>query len=171
MGSDTQATFAPPLPVPVNLEAAKTGVTIPPSSMRTERSMTPRPATPSNVDEYIAQFEPQVQAILQRVREAVRAGAPEAVEVISYRMPALKQDGVLVYFAAFKGHIGLYPPIKGDPRLEEQALPYAGEKGNLRFLYSEPIPYKLITGLTRLRAKQDSMRKGRRRSPAKAAKK
>lgn len=120
-------------------------------------------ATPRNVDEYIAQFEPPVQSILQRVREAVRAGAPAAIEVISYRMPALKQNGVLVYFAAFKGHIGLYPPIKGDPRLEAQARPYAGEKGNFRFPYSEPIPYALITRLARLRAKQDAMRKRGRR--------
>ena len=125
--------------------------------------MTTASATPGNVDEYIAQFEPPVQAILQRVREAVRAGAPAAIEVISYRMPALKQNGVLVYFAAFKGHIGLYPPIKGDPRLEAQARPYAGEKGNLRFPYSEPIPYALITRLARLRAKQDAMRKRGRR--------
>ena len=125
--------------------------------------MTTASATPGNVDEYIAQFEAPVQAILQRVREAVRAGAPAAIEVISYRMPALKQNGVLVYFAAFKGHIGLYPPIKGDPRLEAQARPYAGEKGNLRFPYSEPIPYALITRLARLRAKQDAMRKRGRR--------
>ena len=123
-------------------------------------------APPADVDEYIAQFEPQVQAILRRVRAAVKAGAPEASEVISYRMPALRQNGILVYFAAFKGHIGLYPPIKGDPRLEELALPYAGEKGNLRFPYSKPIPYDLITALTVLRATQDSQRARSRRRPS-----
>lgn len=134
--------------------------------------MTTPSATPGNVDEYIARFDPQVRAILERVRQAAKAGAPEAVEVISYRMPALKQNGVLVYFAAFKGHVGLYPPIKGDPKLEEQARPYAGEKGNLRFPYAEPIPYELITGLTRLRAKQDAMRtRGKRRASVKAASK
>ena len=73
-------------------------------------------------------------------------------------MPALKQNGVLVYYAAFKAHIGFYPPIKGDAKLEREASPYAGEKGNLRFLYTEPIPYKLITALTALRVKQDSAR-------------
>src|SRR4029077_10814273 len=73
---------------------------------------------PGSVDEYIAAFSPEVRRVLKRVRRVVRAAAPEAEEVISYRMPALKQDGVLVYFAAFKNHIGLYPPVKGDPDIE-----------------------------------------------------
>lgn len=110
---------------------------------------------PSTVDEYIAAFPHEVQAILQRVRDVVRAAAPEATEVISYQMPALKQHGILVFFAAFKNHIGFYPPIKGDARLEKAAAPYAGEKGNLRFPLKEPIPYDLIERLTKLRVQQD----------------
>jgi uncharacterized protein YdhG (YjbR/CyaY superfamily) len=92
---------------------------------------------------------------LRKVRRAVRAAAPNAREVISYRMPALRQHGVLVYFAAFKKHIGFYPPIKGDAKLEKAAARYAGAKGNLRFPLDEPIPYELIKRLTRLRARQD----------------
>lgn len=111
--------------------------------------------TPTNVDEYIAAFPPAVRAILRTVRRTVRAAAPEATEVISYRMPALKQRGILVYFAAFKQHIGLFPPIKGDAALEKAAAPYAGPKGNLRFKFDEPIPYGLIKRLTQLRARQD----------------
>ena len=118
--------------------------------------MAPASEKPGSVDEYIASFEPEVQAILQKVRATVRAAAPGAAEVISYRMPALKQNGVLVYFAAFKSHIGFYPPIKGDPKLEQEASVYAGEKGNLRFPMDKPIPYKLIGALTKLRAKQDA---------------
>jgi uncharacterized protein YdhG (YjbR/CyaY superfamily) len=118
--------------------------------------MEPASEKPGSVDEYIASFEPDVQAILQKVRATVRAAAPGAAEVISYRMPALKQKGVLVYFAAFKSHIGFYPPIKGDPKLEQEASVYAGEKGNLRFPMDKPIPYKLIGALTKLRAKQDA---------------
>jgi uncharacterized protein YdhG (YjbR/CyaY superfamily) len=110
---------------------------------------------PGNVDAYIALFEPSVQAVLWAVRAVVRAAAPDAVEFISYRMPALKQNGVLVYYAAFKQHIGFYPPIKGNPKLEKAVSVYAGEKGNLRFLYDQPIPYELIGALTRLRAEQD----------------
>ncbi|MGE0801637.1 MAG: iron chaperone [Lautropia sp.] len=117
--------------------------------------METKPDKPATVDDYIARFDSDVQAILRKVRAAVRAGAPEATEVISYRMPALRQHGILVYYAAFKGHIGFYPPISGDARLEAQASAYAGEKGNLRFPYARPIPYRLITALTRLRAGQD----------------
>ena len=97
-----------------------------------------------------------MRAILQKVRATVRAAAPGATEVISYRMPALKQHGVLVYFAAFKSHIGFYPPIRGNAKLEQEASVYAGEKGNLRFPLDKPIPYKLIGALTKLRAKQDA---------------
>ena len=115
----------------------------------------PPAAAPTTVDEYIAAFPPEVQRILQRVRRVARAAAPEAREVISYRMPALKQNGVLVYFAAFKNHIGLYPPITGDADIAKAVAPYAGEKGNLRFPLDEPIPYDLIARITALRLKQD----------------
>jgi uncharacterized protein YdhG (YjbR/CyaY superfamily) len=114
-----------------------------------------RTSLPTTIDEYIAAFPKSVQSILRKVRATVRAAAPQAHEVISYRMPALKQHGVLVYFAAFKQHIGFYPPIKGDAKLEKAAAPYAGEKGNLRFPFDEPIPYGLIKRLTQLRARQD----------------
>ncbi|MEO8751606.1 MAG: DUF1801 domain-containing protein [Casimicrobiaceae bacterium] len=112
------------------------------------------PAT--RVDDYIATFAPDVQAVLQKVRAAVKAAAPSATEVISYRMPALKQNGVLVHFAAFKHHIGFYPPIRGDAKLEQEASRYAGAKGNLRFPLADPIPYGLIGELTKLRARQDA---------------
>ena len=113
-------------------------------------------APPPSVDAYIATFPPEVQATLRKVRATVVAAAPDAHEIISYRMPALRQHGVLVYYAAFKNHIGFYPPIKGDARLEQASARYAGEKGNLRFPLDEPIPYPLIARLTRLRARQDA---------------
>lgn len=128
--------------------------------------MEPDTAQPSTFDEYIAQFEPDIRAILRNVRAAAKAGAPAATEVISYRMPALKQGTVLVYYAAFKHHIGFYPPIKGDAKLEALAAAFAGEKGNLRFPYAEPIPYELITALTNLRAQQDLARAPAKRRAA-----
>jgi uncharacterized protein YdhG (YjbR/CyaY superfamily) len=121
-----------------------------------------RPA-PSDVDRYIAAFPAEVQAILQRIRRTARAAAPAAHEIISYRMPALRQHGVLVYFAAFKNHIGFFPPIKGDAKLEKAAARYAGPKGNLRFPLDEPIPYGLIRRLTQLRARQDRAAAGAKR--------
>jgi uncharacterized protein YdhG (YjbR/CyaY superfamily) len=123
---------------------------------------------PETIDDYIARFDPEVQTVLRRVRRAVRQAAPQAREVISYAMPALKQNGILVYFAAFKGHIGLYPPIKGDAKLERAAARYAGAKGNLRFPYTEPIPYTLISALTKLRARQDAAKAVNRRPTRRA---
>jgi uncharacterized protein YdhG (YjbR/CyaY superfamily) len=112
--------------------------------------------TPKTIDEYIALFPPHVQEILQKIRLTVRGVAPDAEEIISYRMPAFRRKGILIYFAAFKNHIGLYPPIKGDPALLKAVAPYAGEKGNLRFPLDEPIPYKLIERIVKFRASAGS---------------
>lgn len=126
--------------------------------------MESKPSAPANIDEYIEGFSPEVQAILWKVRQVVREAAPEAQEVISYRMPAVKQNGVLIYFAAFKNHIGLYPPVAGDASLQRAIAPYAGEKGNLRFPYNKPIPYDLISHITELRVKQDAVKaRGKRK--------
>ena len=117
--------------------------------------MQARPTPPATVDDYIAGFPPEVQAILRKIREVVRKAAPAAQEVISYRMPALKQNGMLIYYAAFRNHVGLYPPVTGDARIEKDIAPYAGEKGNLRFPFDKPIPYDLIARITELRLRQD----------------
>jgi len=118
-----------------------------------------RRQTHDSVDDYIAAFAPEVQAILRRIRSTVREAAPDAVEGISYAIPSFKLEGALVYFAAFKQHIGFYPPIKGDPRLERAVSKYAGEKGNLRFPLDEPIPYALIGRIVKLRVKQNRAKK------------
>src|SRR3954451_5483420 len=111
--------------------------------------------SPSTIDDYIAAFSPEVQAILQKVRATVSNAAPDAEETISYRIPAFKQNGILVYFAAFKKHIGFYPPVKGDAKLTNDLAKYAGEKGNLQFPLDEPIPYALIKRIVTLRVKQN----------------
>ena len=111
--------------------------------------------SPATIDEYKAGFPPEIQEILEAIRDVVRRAAPEAEETISYRIPAFRQNGVLVYFAAFTHHIGLYPPVKGDAKLEQAVAPYAGDKGNLRFPLSRPIPFDLIERIVRLRLKQN----------------
>ena len=68
-------------------------------------------AKAENIDGYISQFLADVQAVLQEVRETIRQAAPDATETISYMKPAFRQHGILVYFAAWKKHVGLYPPI------------------------------------------------------------
>jgi uncharacterized protein YdhG (YjbR/CyaY superfamily) len=112
----------------------------------------PRPAT---VDDYIAGFPPDVQRALHQVRAAVRRAAPDAREIISYGVPAFRQRGTLVYFAAFTRHVGFYPPVAGDARLMKAAARYANEKGNLRFPLDEPMPLDLIERLTAVRVAQD----------------
>jgi len=114
---------------------------------------------PKDIDEYIATFSPEVRAILEKFRSTIHKAAPKAEEVISYKMPAFKLNGIIVYFAAFKNHIGLYPPISGDASLQKAVAPYAGPKGNLKFPFDQPIPYGLITKIVRLRVKQDLSRK------------
>jgi uncharacterized protein YdhG (YjbR/CyaY superfamily) len=109
-----------------------------------------------DIDDYISRFPAEVQAILQRVRTTINAAAPEAKEVISYLMPAFRLHGILVYFAAWEKHIGLYPPILGDKTLEKAVARYAGPKGNLQFPLNEPIPYDLIERIVKLRVRQDT---------------
>lgn len=106
---------------------------------------------PRTVDEYIANFAPDVQAILEKIRQSVKAAAPDAEEVISYRMPTFKLNGVLVHFAAFKKHIGLFPPPRGDDSLMKAVKPYAGPKGNLQFPLDQRIPYALIRRIVKAR--------------------
>jgi uncharacterized protein YdhG (YjbR/CyaY superfamily) len=113
-------------------------------------------ATPKNIDEYIASFSPEVQAILEKVRVTIRNAAPDAQETISYKIPAFRLNRILVYFAAFKKHIGLYPPVRGDARLVKAASTYAGVKGNLQFPLDQPIPYGLIKKIVQFRVKQNS---------------
>ena len=96
-----------------------------------------------------------MRAILERVRSTVRKAAPGAQETISYRIPTFTLNGTLVHFAAFKNHIGFYPPVKGDARLENLISRYAGEKGNLRFPLDQPMPYGLIERIVKLRVKQN----------------
>lgn len=119
-------------------------------------------AKPSNIDEYIASFSPDVQTILEKIRSTIRLAAPDAQETISYQIPAFKLDGILVYFAAFKKHIGFYPPVRGDAKLEKAISTYAGEKGNLQFPLHQPIPYGLIERIVKLRVKQNLSKASRK---------
>jgi uncharacterized protein YdhG (YjbR/CyaY superfamily) len=130
---------------------------------RSSRSLKPATggSTPANFDEYIAAFSPEVRAILERIRRTIHNAAPGAQEAISYRIPAFRQGGILVYFAAFKNHIGFYPPVSGDPSIEKAIAPYAGEKGNLRFPLDQPIPYRLIERIVKLRVKQSLAKSAR----------
>lgn len=98
----------------------------------------------TTVDDYIAAAAPGARPALRRIRAIVTAVAPGAQEFISYRMPAFRQGRVFVYFAAFKSHIGLYPPVTASAALKKALRPYCGTKRNLRFPLDRPLPYALI---------------------------
>jgi uncharacterized protein YdhG (YjbR/CyaY superfamily) len=120
--------------------------------MRTERSSR---KAPKDIDEYIAGFPEDVQAILQKVRATIRAAAPEAEETISYQMPSFRLKGYLVYFAAHKSHIGLYPAPSGIEEFMQELSPYVGGKGSVRFPLDRPIPYDLIARIVKFRAEEN----------------
>jgi uncharacterized protein YdhG (YjbR/CyaY superfamily) len=115
-----------------------------------EKNMPATRTAPKNIDEYIAACAPDVRAILKRIRLTVRNAVPDAQETISYRMPTFTLHGVLVHFAAFRKHIGLYPPVRGDAKLK---------KAILKFPLDQPIPYGLIERIVKHRAKQNSARR------------
>lgn len=124
---------------------------------------------PTDIDGYIKQFPANVQVVLRAVRDTIRRAAPNATETISYQMPAFKQTGILVYFAAWKSHIGLYPPISGDKAIEKAIARFAGPKGNLQFPLDEPIPLDLIQRIVKLRVKQDDAKAAAKKKKSKAA--
>jgi uncharacterized protein YdhG (YjbR/CyaY superfamily) len=117
------------------------------------------------VDAYIAAFPPAIRTRLNQVRRTIRSAAPKASEVISYRIPAYKMNRVLVFFAGFKQHIGLFPPVRGDARLERAVAKYAGPKGNLKFPHDRRLPLSLIARIVRHKVKLDKTRPAGKKSP------
>ena len=122
---------------------------MPRTSSRTAGARRGKPA--KTIDEYIERAAPEAQPILRRIRATVARAAPDATEIISYSMPAFRRDRILIYFAAFRRHIGVYPPVRGDAALEKAVAPYAGPKGNLQFPLDRRIPYALIARIVKSR--------------------
>jgi uncharacterized protein YdhG (YjbR/CyaY superfamily) len=123
-------------------------------------------AAPEDIDEYIAGFPNDVQAILEKIRMTIRKAAPEAEETISYQIPTFTLHGNLVHFAAFKNHVGLYPAPRGDETFKDELSAYEGGKGTVRFPLDEPIPFALITKIVKFRVKKNLERakaKGKKR--------
>jgi uncharacterized protein YdhG (YjbR/CyaY superfamily) len=111
----------------------------------------------SKVDDYISSFPEEIQEILKQIRKTIRASAPNAVETISYQMPAFKLNGVLVYFAAQKKHIGFYPTASGVKKFQKELLgKYEFSKGAIRFPTDEPIPIDLIKRIVEFRVAENT---------------
>jgi uncharacterized protein YdhG (YjbR/CyaY superfamily) len=108
-----------------------------------------------SIDEYIASFPQDVQALLQAVRATIKAAAPGAEERISYRMPAFALNGNLVYFAALKNHIGFYPTSSGIEAFKDELSGYEGTKGSVKFPINQPLPMELISKIVKYRVAQN----------------
>lgn len=106
---------------------------------------------PKDIDDYIAGFPDDVQKLLQEVRKTVQKSAPEAIEKISYGMPAFALNGNLVYFAAFKNHIGFYALPSGNKAFQEELSAYKTGKGSIQFPFDKPLPVKLIQKIVKFR--------------------
>lgn len=118
--------------------------------------MTPPKKGFKTTDEYIASFPQNVQTALQQTRQAIKEAAPQAQEVISYSMPAFKQNGILVWFAAFKNHIGFFPKVSAIEAFKANLVNYQTSKGTIRFPLDEPIPVDLVKEIVKFRVKEDN---------------
>ena len=107
------------------------------------------------IDEYIATFPKNIQSILEEMRQTIRDSAPKAEEAISYQMPTFKLNGNLVYFAAFKNHIGFYPTSSAIEAFKEELSDYEVSKGTVRFPLNKPIPYDIVRKMVRYRVKEN----------------
>jgi uncharacterized protein YdhG (YjbR/CyaY superfamily) len=111
---------------------------------------------PTTIDEYIGQFPDDVQQILLKIRAVIKETAPDAVEKISYQMPAFYLNGGLVWFAAYKHHIGFYPRPSGNDAFNEELSAYKGGKGTIHFPLDKPMPYELIRKIVKIRVVENS---------------
>jgi uncharacterized protein YdhG (YjbR/CyaY superfamily) len=109
----------------------------------------------NSIDEYIATFPEEIQKILQELRATIKAAAPGAEEKISYQMPAFAQKGILVYFAAWKNHIGFYPTSSGTQAFKQELSIYESSKGSVKFPLDKPLPLELISKIVKFRVAEN----------------
>jgi uncharacterized protein YdhG (YjbR/CyaY superfamily) len=107
------------------------------------------------IDEYIASFPENTRRILQELRRTIREAVPQAEETISYRMPAFRLNGVLVWFAAFKDHVGFFPKASAIEVFKKELAGYETSKGTVRFPLDKPIPTELIRKIVEYRVKEN----------------
>lgn len=114
---------------------------------------------PKNFDAYAAHFPKATQQLLRQMRQTIRKAAPKAREKISYGMPAFALEGNLVYFAAYKRHIGFYPGTAAIAAFKKQLSEYKGAKGSVQFPLHQPLPLAVVARIVKFRVKQNLERK------------
>jgi uncharacterized protein YdhG (YjbR/CyaY superfamily) len=115
---------------------------------------------PKSIDDYILKFPPETQRVLEKLRKVIRAAAPGAEEKISYQIPTFVRHGVLVYFAAYKNHIGFYPTSSGIEAFRRELSGYKTGRGSVQFPIRKPLPYDLISRIVKFRAAENIKAKG-----------
>lgn len=125
---------------------------------------------PNNIDEYINSFPASTQVVLKQIRSTIKKAAPKAEEVISYGMPAYKLNGMLVFFAGYKNHIGFYATPTGHKTFEKELSVYKQGKGSVQFPIDEPLPLSLITKIVKYRVKENQLKAQAKKFSHKVAK-
>ena len=110
----------------------------------------------NTIDDYIAQFPPEIRPRLESIRKVIREAAPEASEKISYNMPTFTQKGNLVHFAAHKNHIGFYPAPSGIEAFQGELSEYKSSKGSVQFPNNRPLPLELIRKIVAFRVSENT---------------
>jgi uncharacterized protein YdhG (YjbR/CyaY superfamily) len=110
---------------------------------------------PKDFNEYLISFPKETQILLEQVRSTIKKNAPQAVEVISYGMPAFKLNGMLLYYAAHKNHIGFYPYKSAIIAFKQELSVYKGAVGSVQFPFSKPLPLGLIGKIVKFRVKEN----------------
>ena len=109
-----------------------------------------------DIDEYHNTFPTAIRHILDQLRQVIVQAAPHSMEVISYGMPAFKQNKVLIYYAVHKKHIGLYPTPSAIMHFKEQLSHYKTSKGAIQLAIEEPLPLSLIHDIVHFRVEEDA---------------
>jgi uncharacterized protein YdhG (YjbR/CyaY superfamily) len=107
------------------------------------------------IDQYIAGFPEEIQILLEQIRSAIHESAPGAEETISYAMPAFRLNGPLIYFAAFKKHIGFYPTASGIEAFKDEIMMYKHARGSVQFPVDKPMPLDLISRIVKFRVTEN----------------
>jgi uncharacterized protein YdhG (YjbR/CyaY superfamily) len=116
--------------------------------------------TPKSVDEYFAGVPEHARSTLNKLRAAIRSAVPpDAVETISYQIPAFKHKGVLVWYAAFSDHCSLFPTASIIEAFKNDLVPFRTSKGTIRFPTDKPLPIALIKKLVKARVAQIESKK------------
>jgi uncharacterized protein YdhG (YjbR/CyaY superfamily) len=116
---------------------------------------------PNNVEEYFAELDRVSHGALSELRSIIKQAAPDAEETLSYGMPCFKQNGILVYYAAFKGHYSLFPTGSGIKHFKDRLTNFKTSKGTIQFKFGDPLPVELITDIVRFRLEENSFKKSK----------